>query len=216
MALARPLFVGFSSACKQARDGGNLEVTVDAETGPRTFLLPWFVVRQVDVLLESWRRQAHEASLLTMNNGVLGYTLAKAAAAGGLRDSAFLLAHGADVNHGNEHVNPLRNAAYGGHLAVVRLLLDAGAGRLGRALQSAASSGHAAVGALLLDRGADISFDARVLHYVSHFGHLEFVRLLLDRGAEVNADGGTPLRWAREGGHEAVVALLLERGAVEL
>ena len=28
MALARPLFVGFSSACKQAREGGDLEVSV--------------------------------------------------------------------------------------------------------------------------------------------------------------------------------------------
>ena len=84
MALARPLVVGVSGASKAAREGGNLEVTVETEEGPRTFTLPWFFVRDVDALLERWRREEHEATLLTMNHGMLGATLCQAAGAGGL------------------------------------------------------------------------------------------------------------------------------------
>ena len=42
------------------------------------------------------------------------------------------------------------------------------------------------------------------------------VKLLLDRGANVNAQGGhygNALQAASEGGHEAVVKLLLDKGA---
>jgi len=43
------------------------------------------------------------------------------------------------------------------------------------------------------------------------------VRLLLDKGADVNAQGGSfgnALQAASENGHEAVVRLLLDEGAV--
>ena len=39
------------------------------------------------------------------------------------------------------------------------------------------------------------------------------VRLLLDRGADVHAENDEALRAARRNGHEAVIALLLERSA---
>ena len=214
MALARPLFVGFSSASKAAREGGDLEVTVDTEEGPVTFTLPWFFVRDVDALLERWRREEHEATLLTMNRGWVGETLWRAAREGGLRDVTFLLARGADVNY--SHFPVLLGAASGGHLAVVTVLLDAGATQLHYALRTAAANGNVAVGALLLDRGADIAFEGHAaLQTASYFGHLEFVRLLLDHGAPAHGNGGAPLRLARQGGREAVVALLLERGAAE-
>ena len=221
MALSRPLFVGFSSASKVAREGGNLEVTVDTEEGPVTFTLPWFFVRDVDALLERWRREEHEARLLTMHGADLGWTLWDAARAGGLRDVTFLLSRGADVNsQGGMYENALCYAAGGGHLVIVTLLLDAGATQLGKALYLAASRNRVPVAALLLDRGADIEYGAGVpLLCAASNGHLEFVRLLIDRGANVNAHGafgGSPLLSARREGHEAVVALLLERGAVDM
>ena len=216
MALARPLFVGFSSASKAAREGGDLEVTVETEEGPRTFTLPWFFVRDVDALLERWRREEHEATLLTMND-VLGLTLSQAAKAGGQRDTTFLLARGADLEH--EHVGwtPLMRSADGGHLAVVTVLLDAGAGQLNPALFYTALSGHAQVAALLLDRGADVHYaDDASLRYSAERGYVEMVRLFLDRGADMHARQEEALRGARRNGHEAVVALLLERGAVDI
>ena len=86
---------------------------------------------------------------------------------------------------------------------------------LNRALDIAAWHGEVAVGAQLLDRGADITMAGiAALRRASVHGNLEFVRLLLDRGVRANGNGdGRPLRLARENGHEAVVALLLERGA---
>ena len=217
MALSRPLFVGFSGASKAAREGGDLEVTVDTEEGPQTFTLPWFFVRDVDALLERWRREEHEATLLTMNEGVLGITLCAAAAAGGLRDATFLLARGADVEYAHGFWTALLWSARHGHLPVVTLLLDRGAGRLDSALNQSAYRGHTHVAALLLNRGADVNYlhDASLRNSAER-GHLEFVRLLLDRGADVHARNEGALRNAREGGHEAVVALLLERGAVDI
>ena len=217
MAATRPLFVGFSGASKAAREGGDLEVTVDTEEGPVVFTLPWFFVRDVDALLERWRREEHEARLLTMHDGVLGRTLLEAAEAGGLRDTTFLLARGADIEYELENWTALANAAYFGRFAVATLLLDSGAGELDNALAQSAYQGHTHVATLLLDRGADVHYlnDAS-LRDAAACGHLETVRLLLDRGADIHVGNERALRYARGGGHEDVVALLLERGAVDI
>ena len=217
MALARPLFVGFSSASKAAREGGDLEVTVQTARGPRTFLLPWFFVRDVDALLERWRRERHEATLVTMNEGVLGATLCDAAEAGGLRDVTFLLGRGADVEYALRGWTALLYTAYNGHPAAVMLLLDSGAAQVERALYRSAFQGHTHVAALLLDRGADVHYlnDAS-LRISAERGYLEMARLLLDRGANIHARYEEAVRNARRYGHEDVVALLLERGAVDV
>ena len=228
MALARPLFVGFSSASKVAREGGDLEVTVQTARGPCTFTLPWFFVRDVDALLERWRREEHEAELLTMHAGNLEVTLCCAALAGGLRDTVFLIASGADVNwlcpaeevHLYEDIEhtAVAHAAERGHLAVVTALLDAGAEiHDGFAICWASVGGHTPVVALLLDRGADVNYgDGIPLRNAAREGRLETTRLLLDRGANVHAFNEDALRSARRGGHDAVVALLLEHGAVDV
>ena len=141
----------------------------------------------------------------------------KAAGAGGVRDTTFLLARGADLEHLHEYRTPLTHAAERGQAAVVTVLLDAGAGGLNASLLFSARSGHVHVAALLLDRGADVHYvvDAP-LRYAALHGFLETVRLLLDRGADVHALQERALREARRNGHEAVVALLLERGAVDI
>ena len=187
MALSRPLFVGFSSASKVAREGGDLEVTVQTARGPVTFTLPWFFVRDVDALLERWRREEHEATLLTMNDGVLGATLVQAAWAGGLHDTTFLISR-----------------------------VDAVAGHLHIALRRASEGGHTVVVALLLDRGVDIHYDSDWAFRMAAFrGHLETTRFLLARGVDVNTMHGVALRQARFDRREEVIALLLEHGAVD-
>ena len=220
MALARPLFVGFSGASKVAREGGDLEVTVDTEEGPVTFTLPWFFVRDVDALLERWRREEHEATLLTMNDGLLEETLCHAAWAGGLRDTVFLLAQpGVDIEFARgdgPHTGwtALTFSVYGGHQAVTTVLLDAGAAGMDGATSMSASMGRTPTVALLLDRGANLHYeDDLPLQLASLGGHLETVSLLLDRGATVHALNDQALKYARRYGYGAVVALLLERGA---
>ena len=80
----------------------------------------------------------------------------------------------------------------------------------------ACRNGHTDAARFLLDRGADIDsrgfFGGTGLHWAALNGHAGTVRFLLDHGAdpalrdaEFDSDA---LGWAREGGHERVVALL--------
>jgi hypothetical protein len=64
---------------------------------------------------------------------------------------------------------------------------------------------------LLVENGADVK--ARGVHYGTP---LQAAALLLEKGADVNAYGGHyghTLQAASEGGHQAVIPLLIEHGA---
>ena len=84
--------VGFSKACKQAREGGGLPGGRVTSRGRalRPFLPP-DIFRLIDALV---RRLEHEDTLLSMNGGNRGTTLCEAAFAGGVLDVRFLLAGG--------------------------------------------------------------------------------------------------------------------------
>ncbi len=75
---------------------------------------------------------------------------------------------------------------------------------------------------LLIDHGADPNArdagdNASPLHFAAANGVLESVRILLDAGADVQGAGdlhdGEVIGWAARPGNEAVINLLLERGA---
>ena len=88
---------------------------------------------------------------------------------------------------------PLVNAAAGGHVDAVRLLLDEGAPP-----------------SLATDDGGT------ALYWAASEGHDSVVRLLLDRGALVDAirvRDWTPLTAAIYNGHESVALILLKAGA---
>lgn len=209
------LRVGFSSACRQAREGGDVEVSVETEEGTRVFTLPWFVVCQVDALLELWRREAHETLLLARNHGNLRRTLFEALSAGGVRDTAFLLARRRPSEWGDLGRTALWWSACCGHLRVVEAFLDAGFEGEPRdnALYIASKAGHARVAELLLDRGADVHFrNDAALRYAARYGRVDCVRSLVGRGAGVSALSGRSLRLVRENGGPAMLALLLELG----
>ncbi|KAJ7269786.1 ankyrin repeat-containing domain protein [Mycena rebaudengoi] len=162
------------------------------------------------------------------------------------------------VNWFREELSPLELCAEEGYVEGVCALLENGAD-MGAALQSAASGGHVAMVRLLLDKGANIDLHdancATALHIASRARRIEIVRLLLERGAGVNiynsrdetalfaiatlsfsltpehveivrlllaagADAnahnerhGTVLRVASWNGHVEIVRLLLENGA---
>lgn len=111
---------------------------------------------------------------------------------------------------------------------MVGILLEAGAnpnlssGPHGSALHSAAASGHESVVRMLLDFDANACLsdtaDRMPLHLAASSGSLNSVRLLLDRGADATLElpdfqSFTALDYAFKHGHEAIVDLLLERGA---
>ena len=114
----------------------------------------------------------------------------------------------------------LEFAAERGYTVAAGNLLAAGA-ECNTALHRAAWGGHPAMVRLLLDQGADIEIrdpaDQTPLHKASLCGHEATIRLLLDRGAEIDAmdcKEQSLLCAAVWGGHWAAVRLLGDRGAV--
>ena len=90
-------------------------------------------------------------------------------------------------------------------------------------LHAAAFNGHLAICRLLLDKGAQVdainSFGYTPLHYAAYQGHVEIVCLLCDRGADVEArdnEGWRPLHWAAYNGHISVVKELIEERNAEI
>ncbi|KAJ5807643.1 hypothetical protein N7447_011099 [Penicillium robsamsonii] len=114
---------------------------------------------------------------------------------------------------------PLFYATVGGHLAVVKLLLDFGAdvnAKDDHGWTALMQAGKDAVLQALLDRGADINVGGAALRHAATGGHEAVVRMLLDRGVDVNVtdqNGQTALMEAACRGHEAAVQLLFDAGA---
>ncbi|KAL7801237.1 hypothetical protein V8C44DRAFT_353803 [Trichoderma aethiopicum] len=88
------------------------------------------------------------------------------------------------------------NAAFGGHMAIVRLILDKGAdvnsksNLYGDALQAAAFRGHVATVSLLLDCHADPNAQrggwGSALQAAAEGGQLDVLKLLVSRGADID------------------------------
>jgi Ankyrin repeats (3 copies)/Ankyrin repeats (many copies) len=207
----RPLSPGFCGCCSTTREGGGL---------PEGGCIPARITHDLVLLIDGpARRMEREERLLAMHGGDVNKTLGDVCWDGGGKDARFLLAHGADANYCcRETWTVLWRAAWYDHLAVVEVLLDAGAHQLDEALVYAAKRGHPAVAALLLDRGADVHFgNDSALWSAAREGHLQTATLLLDRGADADVHpawgDSTALQAARGNGHHEIVALLLARGA---
>ncbi|KAG9393929.1 Ankyrin repeats (3 copies) [Carpediemonas membranifera] len=133
------------------------------------------------------------------------------------------------VEAGSEYLStptPLVLAAFHNQVAIVELLLNAGAtldlqrkdGRT--ALMVACVNGHADSAGFLVSAGADCtkvsSTGASALYLAALFGFAGIVKLLLDANQSMinvaNKDGSTPLH-ASADGHIDVVRLLIDRGA---
>lgn len=155
--------------------------------------------------------------------------LMQAARKGHLAAATRLLDAGARMDHINTWHGPaLSEAAWYGHVDMVKLLLDRGCDpdigspddAYGRALHRAAWQGHLDIIKLLLDRGASLETVDNTretpLFFAVKQDRLDAVALLLQRGAKVDARSegrSTPLHAAAWQGHTRVAALLIEHGA---
>ena len=135
-------------------------------------------------------------------------------------------------NLGPPAMTALTLASQGGHVEIVRLLLEAGAdknlqdGNGRTALILASEWDHVEIVCLLLEAGADVNLQNgngwTALMKASFGGHLEILRLLLDAGADKNLrDGETGMTALMHAFcffrvvpfHAEIVRLLLEAGA---
>jgi hypothetical protein len=135
--------------------------------------------------------------------------------------------HPEHVNaNGGKEMTPMHAAASGGHVNILRLLLEHGAdvdslNKYGETpLHRASWNGKLDAGHTLLDFGADINAQNEdhwtpLFHAVFH-GHAEFALMLIECGAVIGAQsvfGSTPLHAAVRGGDIQAVQLLLGYGA---
>jgi len=119
----------------------------------------------------------------------------------------------------------LHDAAFGGDIDLVRLLISQGADvdakeeRGWTPLHSAAMLGHKEVAELLIDKGADVrAVDMSgntPLHETTAVGHTAIVEWLITKRADVNATAnlGTPLHSAAFNRQVNTVEILLAKGA---
>lgn len=131
---------------------------------------------------------------------------------------------------GNEYERAILHAARGGHLSLVRFLLDNGTIMQPMQLQhwillEASCHGHEPIVRMMLDLGTILNdryrwdgngVETPLRVAASHNFH-KIVQLLLERGADPNKGGEvehwTPLYAAIHGGHERIAQTLLDHGA---
>ncbi|MBV7336786.1 ankyrin repeat domain-containing protein [Chloroflexi bacterium TSY] len=165
--------------------------------------------------------------------------LLSAALNGDIQTVKRLVEHDPNLIHSRnpEGATPLSMAA-GGHIEIVKYLLDQGAditavGQDGTALHIAAWYGQLDIAALLLDVGIDPNATSEsgetALMAAGYKNFVELGRLLIERGADVNAQttqgttdmfntsppvvGESALHLAAAYGNREFVELLLARGA---
>ena len=137
---------------------------------------------------------------------------------------AALIADGANVDELDPNGDaPLVMAAYLGHTAIVKQLLEAGAdvtavdpGMKATALHAAAYAGRTEAAALLIQYGIDINKQGpkngyTALHDAIWQNNVETARVIVEADADLtlrNHEGQTPLEMAKARGRKQIVAII--------
>ncbi|OGB93127.1 MAG: hypothetical protein A3H39_16440 [candidate division NC10 bacterium RIFCSPLOWO2_02_FULL_66_22] len=138
---------------------------------------------------------------------------------------SLLLKSGADVDASNKYGTPLTVACGEGNLAVIKLLIAAGANVNHRSAFSGDTPLHYACGSdsadaarMLLDHGADVNaanHSAETPLFEACKSRLDIVKLLVERGADIqrgNKNRQTALRFAEANDRNDIVRYLESQG----
>ncbi|KAJ3329067.1 hypothetical protein HDU93_001155 [Gonapodya sp. JEL0774] len=123
----------------------------------------------------------------------------------------------ADGTDWRDQGHPLLRACTGGHIEVVRLLLENGAASnepRGWSLAKCVEKGNIDLVRLLLNGGAEVNYgDGRALTLAAGYGYFDIAKLLVDQGAHVDLNDNSALWAAVRTGGIRMVKFLLESGA---
>jgi len=101
----------------------------------------------------------------------------------------------------------MRNAAYGGHIEIVKLMIEKDATDFDYAMISATTGGHEKIVKLMIEKGAT-DFNNSLIKAVEG-GNIEIVKLLIEGATDLDY----PLVSAADAGNIEIVKLLIEKGA---
>jgi Ankyrin repeats (3 copies) len=99
-------------------------------------------------------------------------------------------------------------AAAGGHMYIVKLMIEKGATNFNTAVYKAAGGGHMEIVKLMIEKGATF-FDVS-MEQAAFGGHMEIVKLMIEKGATFF---DMSMESAADGGHMEIVKLMIEKGA---
>jgi Ankyrin repeats (3 copies) len=105
-------------------------------------------------------------------------------------------------------IDAMSKAAKGGHMEIVKLMIEKGATNFSIAMYYASGEGNMEIVKLMIEKGAT-NF-AGVMEFAAYSGYMEIVKLMIEKGA-TNFD--TAMVDATERGHMEIVKLMIEKGA---
>jgi hypothetical protein len=99
-------------------------------------------------------------------------------------------------------------AAEGGHMEIVKLMIEKGATAFNSAMVYAAEGGNMEIVKLMIEKGATAFNSAMV--YAVRGGHMEIVKFMIEKGA---TNFSWAMAFAAEGGQMEIVKFMIEKGA---
>src|SRR5581483_1196561 len=112
------------------------------------------------------------------------------------------------LNNVEDYNWAIKNAATGGQIEIVELMLEKGANDYNQTLACAAFGGHIGIVRLMLEKGAN-NYNL-AMAYAAEKGYIKIIRLMLEKGAN---NYNSTMSDAARGGHIEIVRLMLENGA---
>jgi Ankyrin repeats (3 copies) len=101
-------------------------------------------------------------------------------------------------------------AAEGGHMEIVKLMIEKGARYFNDAMVKASKGGQLEIVKLMIEKGATDFNSAMV--YAARGGHMEIVKFMIEKGA---TNFNWAMAFAAKGGQMEIVKFMIEKGATD-